>query len=457
VVIAAGGVVVEDLALEPAQPRLEWAPAAVSSTAVVGTRVTETLLITNSGPLPLEVAFYEVSPTLALQVPRPADLSGAHILYDRAHGEPGTWDYDTLINDAISAGAVVAENWYYPIEASVLEGHDVLWVNCCGGTNWTSGELNAVSDWLDEGGAVLVQGESSQATDGPTGIYGTSYQSNYCTWGTTSRILEHPISTGVDAINVEWTCWQLAPGGGADTVVYDPQGQPHVVAQEQGGGKMVVIASEDFIDGHIDNDDNRLLANNILDWLALPGYGDVPWLSETPQAATIPAHSGRPVKLGLDATMLSPGEYQATLAIEHNDPAQGSPIELAVELRVIERQAGVSLTPSLQERSGVPGELVVYSFILTNAGNYTDSFRLELSGAWPATLSADTTGPLGVGESLELTLSVAIPGSAEEGSSDTTTITARSECDNEVWDSAEAITTAALWKLYLPLLLRNSD
>ena len=334
VAITAGGLVTENLALEPAQPRLEWAPAAISATAVEGGEVTRTLMISNTGPLPLDIALYEINPPAALQTLSPSDLAGKRILYDRAHSEPASSDYSSLVNDAIGAGATVTENWYFPIDAAVLEGYDVLWVNCRGGITWGFSELNAVNTWLNKGGAVLVQGESSPATSGPASIFGIYYVSDSCTSGTTTNIVEHPVSEGVSAVNVEWTCWRLAPGSGAEIVVFDPQGQPHVVAQEQSGGKMVVVASEDFSDWHIENDDNRLLANNILAWLARPAYSDVPWLSETPETGTIPGHSSLPVTLEFDATSLSLSDYQVTLAIEHNDPAQPSPIEVPVTLTV---------------------------------------------------------------------------------------------------------------------------
>jgi len=440
--ITAGGLVTANLALEPAQARLEWAPATVSAVAVEGSKVTRKLTISNTRPFPLDVALYEISPTVALQALSPADLSGKRILYDRAHGEPSTSDYSSLIDDVISAGAVVTEN-FYTIEAAVLEGYDVLWVNCCGGTAWSFGELNALSDWLSEGGAVFVQGESSNATSRPASVFGINYQSGSCTSGTTNNISEHPISKEVSTVNVEWTCWRLAPGNGAEIVVYDSQGQPHVVAQEQNGGKMVVVASEDFTDSHIDNDDNRLLANNILGWLARPAYSDVPWLSETPQASTIPGHSSLLVTLEFDAATLSPGDYQATLAIEHNDPSQPSPVELPVTLTVVARQASLSLAPALQERPGFPGETVVYTLTVTNEGIYTDTFSLEASGVWTPTLSDNTSGPLGVEESTVFTLGVAIPSTAAYESSDTTTITARSALDPEVSESAQASTTVA--------------
>jgi hypothetical protein len=366
VAITAGGVITEDLALEPAQPRLEWAPAAVTARAVEGSKVAQTLMILNTGPVPLNVALHEINPAVALQALSSTDLAGKRILYDRAHGEPGSSEYSSLISDATNAGAVVTENWYFPIEAAVLEGYDVLWVNCCGGITWGFRELQAVNDWLNKGGALLVQGESSTATNGPASIFGIYYFSASCTSGTTRNIIKHPISEGVSAVNVEWTCWRLAPPSGADIVVFDPQGQPHVVANEQHGGKIVVVASEDFHDSYIGNDDNRLLANNILAWLARPAYGDVPWLSETPGAGVIPGHASLPVVLSLNASALLPDEYRATLAIEHNDPAQVLPVEVPVTLMVVSPPR-LHFPLILRERVMAPRPRLIFPLILKNA------------------------------------------------------------------------------------------
>ncbi|MEJ2207490.1 MAG: hypothetical protein P8129_00460 [Anaerolineae bacterium] len=332
--ILAGETVVEDVALEPALPRLEWTPNVLTATAIKGTTVAGTMTLFSTGPMPLEFTVHEISPAVTMQALSPADLSGSQILYDRAHGEPGPASYNVLIDDVVAAGAVVTENWYLPMDANVLEGYDVLWINCCGTTAWGFGELNAISDWLAEGGALFVHGESSPTTTGPASIFGINYQSGYCNSGSTANIDEHPISKGVGSFYVEYTCSLLLPGSGAEIVVFDSHDQPHVVAQEQGGGKMVVVASQDLLDGYINYDDNRLLANNILAWLARPAYSDVPWLAASPQAGTIPGHGLAAIGLEFDATNLPPGSYQAILAIEHNDPAQPSPIELPVKLTV---------------------------------------------------------------------------------------------------------------------------
>ncbi len=182
---------------------------------------------------------------------------------------------------------------------------------------------------------MLVQGENSPATAGPASIFGMYYVSGSCTSGPTTNITPHPITSGVRIVNVDSTCWRLASGVGSDILVRDPAGQPHVVARQHSGGKMVVLASEDLADNMIRRDDNRLLGNNILAWLARPAYTDVPWLSISPITATLSGHSSLAVAVQFDAAALEEGAYQAMLAIEHNDSAQTFPVELPVNLAVL--------------------------------------------------------------------------------------------------------------------------
>jgi hypothetical protein len=350
VAIPAGDVMLQDIALEPNLPRLEWGPQAVAAATATGGRVQQTLVISNTGPAPLDIALFEINLDLNRSAPQPSDLAGKRILLDRAHGEPAPSQYSRLIGDAVAAGAVVVENWFFPIEASVLEGYDILWINCCGNLSWGYSELHAVSNWLQRGGAVLVQGESNVATTGPASIFDIHYVAGTCNSGATTNVATHPISADVRRVRVDYTCSRLAPSAASDIVVYDSAGQPHIVARQHNGGKMVVLAGKDLLDGAITYEDNRLLGNNILAWLARPAYSDVPWLSLSPITATLPGHSSLPIVVEFDATALAEGAYQAMLAIEHDDGAQTFPVELPVTLTVLPPQDRVKYLPLILVR-----------------------------------------------------------------------------------------------------------
>lgn len=332
--IVAGGVTQQPVALEPAQARITWSPAAVAATAKPGATALVTLTIDNTGPMPLDFALFEIDPQVQERAPGPDDLQGARILVDRSHGEAGLSAYSVLVSDITSAGGTVAENWTYPLTRQALEDYGVLWINCCGNTPWSYGEMNAIYDWLRRGGAVLVQGESSVASSGPASIFDVTYTWVTCWSGITSHLAPHAISQNVGTVYSPYTCTGLAAGPDAAAVVFDPNGQPHVVAVQRLGGKMVAIAGEDFADGAIQSSDNRLFANNVMAWLAQPAYTDVTWLATAPVSGTVPGHSRLPVVVELDAANLPLGLYEAVLAIEHNDPAQAFPVEVPVTFTV---------------------------------------------------------------------------------------------------------------------------
>jgi YVTN family beta-propeller protein len=373
--ITAGGIAVQNIPLEPALPRLEWTPPEIEMIVAAGDTTQTTLTLDNTGPIPLNFTIHEFIPEV---IPlNPEDLDGKRILYDRGHGQPPTYDYDTLIADLVAAGAEVDENFTFPITAATLEDYDVLWSNCCGNTNWTFGELSIVEDWLNAGGAVLIQGENSPATTGPAGIFDIVYDYSGCFDGPTTDIHAHPISNGVAAVYIDYTCSQLVTGDGTDIVVYGSQAQPHIAAHEASGGKMVVVSSEDFTDWTIDNEDNRLLALNTMTWLANPAYTDLDWLSVAPDNGTIPGHDQQAVAITVDATTLSSGAHTAMLAIEHNDPAQPFPVEIPVSAAVVNPaitlQKTVGLEPavcaatdSIEVQTGTG---VTYCFVVTNTGD----------------------------------------------------------------------------------------
>ncbi len=364
--ITAGANTVQDIDLEPDWARLVLDPEILNGMAIEGSTTTAALDIANTGPALLEVSIHEL-PSLEKRMRTTLDnIENRKILYDRAHNEPPLSNFDSLVDDLTTAGATVDINFIYPIDATVLAGYDVLWINCCGYTNWTFYELNAVKSWLDDGGAILIHGGESRATNGPAGIYGIKYQSG-CSYGTSTDIKVHPITIDVSRVYVD-TCSYLTFGSSSVLAVGDTSGQPHVVAHEHDRGKMVVVSGADFSSWAVDQEDNRVLAHNVFNWLAEPGYEDIHWFQADPASVQIPGHSSREVTIRFDASNLHNGVYEAFLAVEHNDPNRATPVKLPVAFTVGEAVGQILV----DKKSNPGGDPQTFSFTLAGGPDDVD-------------------------------------------------------------------------------------
>jgi uncharacterized membrane protein len=115
---------------------------------------------------------------------------------------------------------------------------------------------------------------------------------------------------------------------------------------------------------------------------------------------------------------------------------------------------GVTLMPSTAGQSGNPGTTVMYTLRLTNTGNAPDTFTMMISGNGWATFAPTTVGPLASGTGANVVVSVTIASNAAGGMSDTVTIIATSQGDPTL-SAASALTTAAMYQFYLPIVFRN--
>jgi hypothetical protein len=433
--IVAGEVTVQDIALEPALPRLGELPDQISMSLSTGFTGTQELEMANNGPLPLDFTFYEVNPLRSLGS---ADsLTGKHILYDRAHGQGDFSIYTYLTSDLVSAGATLDEN-FDPFYETTLVGYDILWLDF-GYGYWTNGELQILDDWLAGGGAILIQSEDSPASSAPAGIFGiTYYQGGNCSSGTTTNINLHPITEGVDEFYIDWSCEYIA--GSPVEAILDQNMLPHVIAAEQGQGKMVVVSSYDLIDRIINYDDNRLLALNAFQWLAIPVYGEILWLSETPQQGSIPGHSSLATTLSFDTTGLTPGVYDGFLAIEHNDPNQDSPVIIPVQLTVT-----TPMSPSAVTITGPETSLVGQSQAFI-AWVEPISTTLPLTYTWQASGQAPVTHTGGLTDMVSFTWEVT--------GTQLITVTA-SNPFGSVMDTHVITLTAPVYDVFLPLVIES--
>jgi YVTN family beta-propeller protein len=357
VTIEAGKNAIQNITMEPDMPRLETEPESLTLTAVTGSTATAALTIHNTGPASLEISLHEIPSQEGLILSRASTLKNRKILYDRVHDEPQISEFNSIVSDLTAAGAIVEENFVYPIDETLLSGYDLLWINCCGYTDWTFNELNALKSWLDSGGAVLIHGSESPATRAAADIYGITYQGG-CTYGTTTDILAHLITIGVQRVYVD-SCSYLTHSSSSIAPVKDASSRPHVVVHEENSGKMVVVAGSDFSNWQLDEEDNRLLANNIFAWLVEPAYEEITWLECDVLEKVLSGHSSFDVTVSGDASNLPPGSYGAFLAIEHNDPNQSMPVKVPLNFSV--QSNGPTANFSASPASGPPPLIVKFS------------------------------------------------------------------------------------------------
>jgi hypothetical protein len=115
-------------------------------------------------------------------------------------------------------------------------------------------------------------------------------------------------------------------------------------------------------------------------------------------------------------------------------------------------EEGVTVGPD-QTHIGKPGGTAEFAFNITNVGASPGSYSITTDGEWEASLSADSTGPVSPGHSVQIHLSVAIPESAQEGDQSMTAVTVQSETNPAIAANAQAITWVWLLDPYfMPLV-----
>ncbi len=94
-------------------------------------------------------------------------------------------------------------------------------------------------------------------------------------------------------------------------------------------------------------------------------------------------------------------------------------------------------------RSGLPGQTIEFTHVLTNYGNYTDTFAVALqsSQGWPVSAAPAISMTLGVSTSSPITINVTVPSSAISGTVDTTTVTVTSHISSSVQAAVVNTTT----------------
>jgi uncharacterized membrane protein len=110
----------------------------------------------------------------------------------------------------------------------------------------------------------------------------------------------------------------------------------------------------------------------------------------------------------------------------------------------------VEVDPDTATLSGMTGETIEYTLMVTNTGIVSDTFEITYTGnTWDVHLPVTMTS-LSAGEMVYVTVHVIVPEDATLGDMDTVTITATSQGDPSQLDSSELTTVAMWYEFYLP-------
>ena len=145
-----------------------------------------------------------------------------------------------------------------------------------------------------------------------------------------------------------------------------------------------------------------------------------------------------------------------TTTVTAASQADSSVKATASDTTTVKRVVGVQLAPN-HSGQAKPGETITYTHILTNTGNYTDTFSVAFSSSqgW-ASVQPRTPVTLGPGAATTVKVTVTVPANALSGTTETTTVTATSQADNSVKATVTDVTQAVTPKkqVYLPLVVR---
>ncbi|MGD8627169.1 MAG: S8 family serine peptidase, partial [Anaerolineae bacterium] len=171
---------------------------------------------------------------------------------------------------------------------------------------------------------------------------------------------------------------------------------------------------------------------------------DMAWLSVWPEDGTTSGGEDSMVDIMFDSSGLAFGSTHAgNLCVGSNDPA--TPL-IVVPMTLTVAFEAVEMAPQMQTLSAAPGEMVTYTYTITNAGQVTDTYGLAVAGNMWDTSVASSTGEMPPMSTTTVDVMVTIPttpvGVESPIASDTFTLTAVSASEPTAMAQATGTTVA---------------
>ncbi len=244
---------------------------------------------------------------------------------------------DTLpgINTTVYAGSLAS------ITAANLEPYDVVLIN--NNTRWSAAGANisvgnALADYVDAGGAVIVNNFAHDNTGWELGgrfitggyspfLAATADRSGTSTLGTV-HLPDHPVMDGVSAVTNQFLWQVIGVDSGADRIADWHDGSVFVAANDRVVA-VNVLADPGDGSGLGWTGDLDVLYSNAIQYLAGGGNQPAAWLSVTPDTGTVGAGGTSQLTVNYDATGLAPGLYTADLLVDV-DEGVGDVVRLTI-------------------------------------------------------------------------------------------------------------------------------
>jgi hypothetical protein len=423
VTIVGGATTTQDFDLRWLRPCISISPTDLSAEVPLGSIVTKTLVLTNTGAAQMPFA---ISEGRRVSAGIPIGVVGAGSYWaSTLNGDPElSSEYDSVD---------LGDNWNF----STLQGYEAILVNE-NDYGLTSGETAALRQYYDAGGSILL-GMDDLDDEGPAEqadlyyIFGvTDAQDGNFYVGSLNPT--HPIADAITLSSMGNDNDHFAEDD-ATWVVRGNDGNDYVLARD--GAARTVILGERLDQWW--SAGNQGLVRNALKWAA---PSDVPWLHQKPSSGTVTPSTSQVVTIIFDATVpevTGPSEYLATLTVQSDDPLTPS-LHIPVTMAVF--SYGVTLLPPVDAKGSDPNQTVTYTLQVANTGSRTDLYDVTAGGnAWPTDAPA-TLGPLSAGESTTMDVLVTVPSSTAGGATDAVVIHVTSRGDGTQSAAATLTTTA---------------
>lgn len=328
-------------------PHLVATPDSISAQMTPDARESRPLVLANTGGANLEwsakiyhgrgAQVYRLASPAPVDADVPADSSGnedlvvelaslvgRRILWDMGHGEPESSQYSIVLNDLYARGATAVHS-SVALTPGLLASYDALWIGETY-TALTSTEVAAVTEWVRRGGAVMLLGDRSPAhfnallaaMDIGMGCSGTSSA------GRTTILQQHAVTSGVRIVQLRGATSAIEVSPPATSLVRDVYNKPVMACSRLGNGRVIVVTDDMLRYSDYYLADNRLLANQAVDWLL-----GANWLELSPAAGTVAPGATQEVTAIFSSDDLCQSDGTAEIRFYGNDPAQPRPFVTA--------------------------------------------------------------------------------------------------------------------------------